>query len=161
MFLWGLQANAPLGAYWLIALNLQRPEGLEPVVAEIDEAVTSWNTTNPSIPLDSHQNVVDFINQADLPLLNSTIQETLRFATSSMSMRAVTETIELGGYTLSQGDIVICSTRPVHLDPEIHEQPNEYIPTRYTTQRKFAKNGKSVANHTMPFGGGLAICDGR
>ena len=71
------------------------------------------------------------------------------------------ETTELGGYTLNQGDMVICSTRPVHLDPDIHEQASEYIPTRYMVQKKFTKNGKSVANHTIPFGGGVAICDGR
>ena len=161
MFLWGLQANAPLGAYWLIALNLQQPDGLKPLVAEIDEAVARWNTTNSSLPLDSHQNIVDFVNQADLPLVNSTIQETLRFATSSMSMRGVMETTELGGHTLNQGDLVICWTRTVHLDPEIHEQPNEYIPTRYMTQKKPTKNGKLVMNHTIPFGGGLAACEGR
>ena len=76
-------------------------------------------------------------------------------------LKVVTEMTELGGYTLNRGDVVMCSTRAVHLDPEIHEQPTEYIPTRYMTQKKFTKNGKSVANHTMPFGGGLAMCEGR
>ena len=71
------------------------------------------------------------------------------------------ETTELAGYTLNQGDLIICSTRPVHLDPEIHEQPTEYIPTRYMTQKRSMKDGKPVTNHTMPFGGGLAMCDGR
>ena len=78
-----------------------------------------------------------------------------------MSLRGVVETTELGGYTLNRGDLVMCSTRNVHLDPEIHERPNEYIPTRYMTQKKFTKDGKSVINHTMPFGGGLAMCEGR
>ncbi|KAF9646400.1 cytochrome P450 [Thelephora ganbajun] len=160
-FLWALQTNAPLAPYWIIALNLQRPDGLEPLVTEVDEAVISWNTANPTLPLDSHQNVVDFINQTDLPLLNSTIQETLRFTTSVMSIRTVMDTTELGGYTFNRGDEVVCSIRTVHLDPEIHEQPNEYIPTRYMTHRKFTKNGKPVTNHTMPFGGGVSMCEGR
>ena len=160
-FLWALQANAPLAAYWTIALNLQRPDGLEPLVAEVDKAVTRWITANPSLPLNSHQNVVDFINQAELPLITSTIQETFRFATSVMSIRAVMETTELGGYTFSQGDEVVCSTRSVHLDPEVHERPNEYIPARYMMQKKFTKNGKPVMNHTMPFGGGVSMCEGR
>ena len=160
-FFWALQANAPVAAYWLLALNIQRPDGLELLTAEVDEAVAGWGTSNPSLPLDSQQNVVDFINQADLPLLNSTIQETLRFATSVMSIRAVMETTELGGYTFNRGDEVVCSARTVHFDPEIHEQPNEYIPTRYMTQKKFMKNGKPVMNHTMPFGGGVSMCEGR
>ena len=159
--LWALQANAPLAAYWLIALNLQQPDGLEPLVAEIDEAVAGWKAANPSLPLDSQHNAVEFVNQADLPLLNSTIQETLRFSTSVMSIRAVMETSELGGYTFSRGDEIVCSTRTVHLDPEIHERPSEYIPTRYMTAKKFIKDGKLVANHTMPFGGGVSMCEGR
>ena len=160
-FLWALQANAPLAAYWIIALNLQQPDGLEPLVREVDEAVASWNTTNPTLPLNSHQNAIDFTNQANLPLMNSTIQETLRFATSVMSIRVITETTELGGYTFNKGDEIVCSARTVHLDPEVHEKPNEYIPTRYMTQSKFTKNGKPVMNHTMPFGGGVSMCEGR
>ena len=160
-FLWALQTNAPLATYWLIALNLQRPGGLEPLAAEIDKATASWNVTNPSLPLNSQQNVVDFVNQADLPLLNSTIQETLRFTTSFISIRTVTEKVELGGYTLDQGDEITCSARTVHLDPEVHERPDEYIPTRYMTAKKFVKNGRPVPNHTLPFGGGVSMCEGR
>ena len=147
--------------YWIIVLNLQQPDGLKPLITEIDEAVTIWNATNPTLPLHSQENVVDFINETNLPLLNSTIQETLRFATSVMSIRAVMEPTELGGYTFTQGDEVVCSARTVHLDPEVHERPNEYIPTRYMTPKKFAKNGKPVMNHTMAFGGGVSMCGGR
>ena len=71
------------------------------------------------------------------------------------------ETTELGGYTFNRGEEVVCSTRAVHLDPEVHERPNEYIPMRYMTAKKFMKNGKPVANHTMPFGGGVSMCEGR
>lgn len=116
---------------------------------------------NPSIPLGSHQGIVDFINKADLPLLNSTVQETLRFATSVMSIRAVVETTELGGFTFDRGDEVVCMTRMVHLDPEIHERSGEYIPARYMTGKKFTKNGKPVMNHSMPWGGGVSMCEGR
>ena len=78
-----------------------------------------------------------------------------------MSIRSVTETTELGGYTFNPGDEILCSTRTVHLDPEVHGRPNEYIPTRYMTQKKFTKNGKLVTNHTMAFGGGVSMCGGR
>ena len=78
-----------------------------------------------------------------------------------MSIRAVMETTELGGYTFSRGDEFVCSTRTVHLDPEDHERPGEYILMRYMTQKRFTKNGKSVTNHTMGFGGGVSMCEGR
>ena len=160
-FLWALMANAPLAAYWIIALNLQRQDGLKPFVAEVDKAVANWNATNPTLPLDSPQRIVDFINQADFPLLNSTIQETLRFTTSTMSIRAVKERADLGGFTFHRGEEIVCMSRMVHLDPEIHERPDEYIPTRYMTETKFTKDGKPVMNHTIPFGGGVSMCEGR
>ena len=78
-----------------------------------------------------------------------------------MSIRAIMGRTELGGYTFNKGDEIVCSARTVHLDPEVHEKPNEYIPTRYMTQSKFTKNGKPVMNHTMPFGGGVSMCEGR
>lgn len=160
-FFWALEANAPLAAYWVIALNLQQKDGLEPLIAEVDEAVANWNTVNQSLPLDSRQNLVDFINQVELPLLNSTIQETLRFAGSAMSIRAVMDAIEFGGYTFDRGDEIVCALRMVHLDPEIHERPEEYIPRRYMTEKKFKKNGKPVMNHSIPWGGGVSMCEGR
>jgi len=160
-FLWALEANAPIASYWILALNLQRQDGLKSLISEVDEAVANWNAMNPSLPLGSHQGLVDFINQVDLPLLNSTIQETLRFATSAMSIRSVVEKVDLGGFTFDRGDEIVCMTRMVHLDPEIHERPNEYIPTRYMTERKFTKNGKPVMNHSIPWGGGVSMCEGR
>lgn len=116
---------------------------------------------NSPLSLDSHQGVVEFINQVDLPLLNSMIQETLRFATSVMSIRAVVDTVDLGGFTFDRGDEIVCMTRMVHLDPEIHERPDEYVPTRYMAEKKITKNGKPVMNHSMPWGGGVSMCEGR
>ena len=78
-----------------------------------------------------------------------------------MSMRAVVGTADLGGFTFNQGDEVVCMTRTVHLDPEIHERPDEYIPTRYMTEKKFTKNGRPVVNHSIPWGGGVSMCEGR
>ena len=71
------------------------------------------------------------------------------------------ETADLGGFTFHQGDEVVCMVRMVHLDPEIHERPDEYVPTRYMTEKKFMKNGKPVMNHSMPWGGGVSMCEGR
>jgi len=78
-----------------------------------------------------------------------------------MSIRSITGTTELGGYTFNRGGEIVCSVRTVHLDPEVHEKPNEYIPTRYMTQNKSTKDGRPVMNHTMPFGGGVSMCEGR
>jgi len=152
-------ANAPNAGYWLIALNLQREEGLQPLVDETDEAVTSWKQQNPGQKIEDH--LYDFISTAELPLLTSTIQETLRYAASVMSIRRVTEPVEFAGHRFDRDDEIVCMTRTVHLDEEIHENASEYDPGRYMKQRKFSKNGKIVTNHSMPWGGGVSMCEGR
>jgi len=155
----GLMTNAPNAAYWLIVLNLQRGDGLQPLTDEIDEAVASWKQQNPGQKIEDH--LYEFISTTELPLLASTIQETLRYAMSTLSIRCVTEPVELGGYHFDSGDQIACVTRSVHLDEVIHKNASEYDPRRYMKQKRFSKNGKTVMNHSMPWGGGVSMCGGR
>ena len=159
IFHYALMANAPIAGYWLIVLNLQREDGLRPLTNEIDEAIASWKRENPGGEIEDH--LYEFVSTAELPLLTSTIQETLRYAASVVSIRCVTEPVELGGYRFDRDDEIICMTRSVHFDKEIHENASEYDPTRYMKQKKFSKNGKAVPNHSMLWGGGVSMCEGR
>ncbi|KAF9646735.1 cytochrome P450 [Thelephora ganbajun] len=158
-FFFALMANMPNAGYWMIVLNLRREEGVRPLVDEIDEAVTSWKHQNPGQEIEDH--LYEFVSTTELPLLTSTIQETLRYVTSAISIRRVTEPVELGGYRFDKGDEIACMTRSVHLDEEIHENALEYNPRRYIDQKGFSKNGKIVTNHSMPWGGGVSMCAGR
>ena len=151
--------NAPNAGYWLIALNLQRKEGLQPLAEEIDEAVASWKQQNPDQNIED--NLYEFILTAKLPLLTSAIQETLRYTTSVTPFRRVIEPMELGGYHFDTDDEIVCVTRSVHFDEEIHENAWEYDPRRYMKEKKFIKNGKIITNHSMVWGGGVSMCEGR
>ena len=151
--------NAPNAGYWLIALNLQREEGLQPMTDEIDEAVASWKRQNPD--QDIGDRLYDFISTAKLPLLTSAIQETLRYTTSVTPFRRVIEPVELGGYRFDTDDEIACVTRSVHFDEEIHENAQEYNPRRYMAEKRPSKNGKIVTNHSMVWGGGVSMCEGR
>ena len=152
-------ANAPHAGYWLIVLNLQREEGLQPLVDEVDGAATAWKLQNSGQRIEDH--LYEFVSTAELPLLTSTIQETLRYAASVMSIRRVTEPAEFGGFRFDRDDEIVCMTRSVHLDEEIHENASEYDPRRYMKQKRFSKGGKTVTNHSMPWGGGVSMCEGR
>ena len=158
-FFFTLMTNSPSAAYWLIVLNLQREDGLQPLTDEIDEAVASWKQQNPGQRIEGHLH--EFVSTAELPLLTSTTRETLRYTTSAMSIRCVTEPVKFGDYRFDKGDEIVCIIRSVHLDEEIHENASEYDPRRYMKQKKFSKNGKTVTNHSMPWGGGAFICRGR
>jgi hypothetical protein len=151
--------NTPNAGYWLIVLNLQREEGLQPLTDEIDEAVLSWKEQNPGQTIEDH--LYELISSVKLPLLTSAIQETLRYTTSVTPFRRVTEPAELGGFHFNKGDEIVCVTRSIHFDEEIHENAREYDPRRYMGEKKFSKDGKIVANHSMPWGGGVSMCEGR
>jgi cytochrome P450 len=149
-------------------LQLQRPEGLAPLIAEVDASRTAFAATRDSSAaplLDDHDGLYAWLSSsgaAGTPLLTSTIQEALRFCSSSFSIRLVTRDTSLAGYTLYKDQKVICMTRAVHLDEEVHEDSAEFVPTRYLDANKArTKDGKSVPNHTLPFGGGVSMCEGR
>ncbi|KAK0500774.1 cytochrome P450 [Armillaria luteobubalina] len=153
--LWALEANAIMVAFWVIALSLQQhPEGLglAPLTDEIDRA-------RPANPENN-----DWIISASMPLLISTIKEALRVSTSAFSVRRVAKDTMFAGYELKKHSGVVCVTRAVHMDEEIHEDAHRFIPDRYLKidagQRLF-KDGKEIRDHTMPFGGGVSMCEGR
>ncbi|KAK0489942.1 cytochrome P450 [Armillaria luteobubalina] len=153
--LWALEANAIMVAFWVIALSLQQHPaglGLAPLVAEIDKV-------RPANPENN-----DWIISASMPLLVSTIKETLRMTTSTFSIRRVTKDTVFAGYELKEDTRVICVTRAVHLDEEIHEDAHRFIPDRYLkidAGKRLFKDGKEIKDHSMPFGGGVSICEGR
>lgn len=151
--------NAPNAGYWLIVLNLRQKEGLRPLMDEIDETVASWKQQNPEQNIEDH--LYEFITAAKLPLLMSAIHETLRYTTSVTPFRHVNEPVKLGGYHFDTGDEIVCATRLVHFDEEIHENAWEYDPRRYMTEKQHSKNGKIITNHTMVWGGGVSMCEGR
>ena len=151
--------NAPGAGYWLVVLNLQREGGLQPLTDEIDEAVASWKQQNTGQDIEDH--LYEFISAAELPLLASAIQETLRYTTSVTPFRRVIEPVELGGYHFDTDDEIACVTRSVHFDEQIHENAREYDPRRYMADKKPNKNGKIITNHSMVWGGGVSMCEGR
>lgn len=161
--LWALEANAIWAVYWTIVYLLQSPHGIAPVVAEIDRARENWISTHPSIPLTA-STFPQFLedSMADFPLLTSCIHEVLRLTTSTFSIRRVSNQTEFAGFEFKEGDEIICTTRAVHVDEEIYEDPYQFKMDRFLDgQNKFQKDGKPVPNHLMPFGGGVSMCEGR
>lgn len=157
--MWALQANAVHAAYWVLVLELQKSGNLAALVTEIDNARSEWKTRHSNQEFDAkpYQWTLD----ASLPLLTSSIQEALRLSTSTFSIRRVHHAVDFAGYHFETGERVVCVTRAVHLDGEIHSRPAEYDSKRYMGDTKFSKNGKPIPNHSMPFGGGVSMCEGR
>jgi cytochrome P450 len=165
--LWAASANTIWAVYWVVALHLQtRKERLGILRAEVDGSRTSWAAAHSSrtpIAEDPAALHTWLVNSTDsTPLLNSAIQETLRFASSAASTRVVIRDTILAGYRLLKGDRIVCLIRVSHMDEEIHEWADQYEPARYMNANVVRiKDGEFVTNHTMPFGGGASMCPGR
>jgi cytochrome P450 len=186
--LWASETNTIWAIYWLIAASLTQPEGLRPLVAEIDASRSKYIKDHPEADIlreilhDADANVdtdatchwINSTSSADLPLLTATIQEVIRLYASGFSKRRVTQSTTLGGHVLEEGQDVLVVARSVHLDEDIHEDAAKWKPSRYLNTKstdstgseslggkKYRKDGKIVPNHSMPWGGGVSMCEGR
>ncbi|KAG9123943.1 hypothetical protein FRC07_013426 [Ceratobasidium sp. 392] len=144
-FMWPLLANAPYAVYWLLVFHLHRPEGLKPLLDEIKHI------------LNSGRDLGDVVRDSNAtPYLDACINETIRLASDSYSMRWVAEESKLGGYVFKPGDQVACNMRGVHMDEEVYARPEAFEPSRFMGLRK-----EKVRGRFIPFGGGFSICEGR
>jgi cytochrome P450 len=149
--LWALQANSTWACFWVIGLMLQQQSGLRPLYEELDASLDMFKATHEP----SSSFLSTFILTTPLPLLTSTITETLRFTTSSSSIRRVVdpEGAYLAGYTFEKDDELVCLTRSVHQNTELYEDPLVFKPGRYL--------GEDKGRFWNPFGGGVSMCEGR
>ncbi|GFY92147.1 cytochrome P450, family 708, subfamily A, polypeptide 3 [Actinidia rufa] len=96
---------------------------------------------------------------ADHPLVLAeltVINETVRLGNiAPMILRKVTKDVELKGYTVPSGWLVMVSTLSTHLDPTMHEDPLSFNPWRWEGQELHAGS-----KNFMAFGGGVRLCVG-
>jgi cytochrome P450 family 110 len=90
-----------------------------------------------------------------LPYLNAVCSETLRIYPVGMLTfpRVTTSTVELGGYSLDPGTIVMGSIYLTHHRKEIYPDPDHFKPERFL-ERRFSPY------EYLPFGGGARRCIG-
>ncbi|KAG9009781.1 Cholesterol 7-alpha-monooxygenase [Tulasnella sp. JGI-2019a] len=159
---WAAQSNMTWAFYWLLALPLHEPTGLDPLVEELNEARAHWLRTNPSSNLlGSVDEFHQFIAAANLPLLEAHLSETLRTTSSSFSIRKVVgDRAVLGGYEFQEGDTLVCNTRAVHQDESVYEDPSAFRPERFL-QSEGTEGVTQVRKPLMAFGGGVSQCEGR
>uniref|UniRef100_A0A1J3GLC5 Cytochrome P450 708A2 n=1 Tax=Noccaea caerulescens TaxID=107243 RepID=A0A1J3GLC5_NOCCA len=84
------------------------------------------------------------------------INESLRLGSLSPAMfRKAVSDVEIKGYTIPQGWIVLVVPSVLHHDPQIYEKPSEFNPWRWE-----GKELLSGSKTFMAFGGGARLCAG-
>lgn len=141
-------------------LQLQQPDKFSKIIAELDEAGSAWSANHPEYTGPYTEHLAQFFqSNPPVPLLSSTISETLRYCSDSYSMRGVlVEEVTLGGYVFKKDDTLICRTRSVHRDNSEFENADQWVPARFVSD----DGGKNTegSHKWMPYGGGISICSG-
>ncbi|MBN8592185.1 MAG: cytochrome P450 [Anaerolineae bacterium] len=97
---------------------------------------------------------------ADMPRLTYTqqvINETMRLYPPAWTItREVQEAVEIGGYHIAKGDIVLMSQYVMHHDPRWWPEPERFQPERFAP----GWEARVPKYAYFPFGGGPRICIG-
>lgn len=104
-------------------------------------------------------NAVEESHLGKLPFLHAITKEVLRLhpALPLMVPHCPSEQCVVGNYTIPEGARVFVNVWAIHRDPSVWENPNEFIPDRFSNG-KGDYSGKDFSY--IPFGSGRRICAG-
>jgi cytochrome P450 len=92
-----------------------------------------------------------------LPFTSGVLAETLRLCpTVPMIFRRVVEPLDVGGYRLPRGAVVVLSQYVTHRDPRFYPDPERFEPRRWLPEAKSTRPRYAF----FPFGGGPRVCIG-
>jgi cytochrome P450 family 135 len=99
--------------------------------------------------------------------LDAVVKETLRVRPVIVDVaRKLTRDIEIAGWRLPAGTLVLPAIAVLHARPDLYESPSEFRPERFLEARSKARGHRPLAGRTaesyawIPFGGGVRRCIG-
>nr|XP_018918263.1 PREDICTED: cytochrome P450 18a1 [Bemisia tabaci] len=130
---------------WAVVFMLHHPEIAKQVQEELDQVVGRHRLPNlQDLPF--------------LPFTESTLLEVLRRSSIVPlgTPHAVTRDVQLNGYTIPKDTQVVPLLHAVHMDPDLWESPEKFMPTRFlNSEGKVTK-----PEYFLPFGVGRRMCLG-
>lgn len=169
VLLWASQGNTGPSSFWILLYLMKHPEAMKAVKEEIDKVVKeSGQEVKPGGPLID----LSYEMLMKTPVLDSTVEETLRLTVAPVLTRAVLKdmTIKMADgrqYFIRQGDrVALFPYSAVQINPEIHPDPHSFKYDRFlnpdgSKKTEFYKGGNKVKYYTMPWGSGISMCPGR
>ena len=132
-------------AAWTLIELLRDPDTLAMVVAEIDGLFADGGS-------------VSFQALREIPILDACIKEALRLHPPLiLLLRVAQEDLEVGGFTISKGELVAATPAVSNRMPEAFPDPDLFDPMRYLDPRNEDRNNPWL---WIPFGGGKHRCVG-
>jgi cytochrome P450 len=142
IFLAGHETTANALLWTLYLLSQHPPVGAE-LVAEIDRTLGGRAATAD--------------DAARLPFTRAVLSEAMRLYPPAWILgRRAAQDVEVGGYELRGGEVVLMSQYVVHRDPRFYAEPEAFRPARWATAEAQALPKFAY----FPFGGGNRVCIG-
>ena len=127
---------------WAIWLLGRHPEARAAMEAEVD-------TLEGRTPT--------FSDLPNLPLCRGVFGESLRLYPPSFAIpRQAARSLEIGGWAIPKGSLVMLAPWVTHRDPRFWDAPLEFSPSRWTPEAEAQRH----RNAFLAFGGGPKICMG-
>ncbi|XP_026230984.1 5-beta-cholestane-3-alpha,7-alpha-diol 12-alpha-hydroxylase [Anabas testudineus] len=168
VLLWASQGNTGPSSFWLLLYLMKHPEAMKAVKEEVDKVLReSGQEVQRGGPL------INLTREmlTKTPVLDSAIDETLRLTAAPLLTRAVLQDMTLKmadgrEYFIRKGDRMAMFPYVVHIDPEIHPDPQSFKYDRFLNpdgkkKTEFYKAGKKLKYYNMPWGAGVSMCPGR
>jgi cytochrome P450 len=145
---------------WIVIEILSRPGLIDRIREEVTRAVTTDAKTGSPI--------VNIPLLVTLPLLHSVYSECLRLRNSVQVVRQLRNDLEVDGYVLKAGNLVIAPSWLAHRDSSTWSSPghdlngDSHLANDFWAER-FLHRGKTTmeSGNYFPYGGGTAACPGR
>lgn len=128
---------------WAFYMLSQNPDVKAKLIEEVDRVLGSRLPTLADL--------------RDLPYTEQIIKETMRmYPVAYLISRQSAQAVELDGFALPKGSIILVNVLGMHYDPRYFPDPDVFNPDRFS-----AENEKSIPRYAyIPFGGGPRVCIG-
>ncbi|KAI9262141.1 cytochrome P450 [Phascolomyces articulosus] len=138
---------------WALVILVNRPHIQKKMHEELDAFVAE------------HKRVPTFDDRSSLPYLAAVQRECMRFRniTHFGMSHIADEDIISHGYVIPKGAIVMCNMNGIHMNPNVFENPEEFIPERFMNIKSTmyaAANGRLENRDHYQFGWGRRVCPG-
>jgi cytochrome P450 family 135 len=123
---------------------------------ETTTAGLTWSMERLLRSPDKLDRLISELEGGDETYLNAVVKESLRRRpVIPIAARKALAPIELLGYQIPAGSVLMVGIYLIHGDPEIHPEPEEFRPERFLNGKNLEQTGEWI-----PFGGGVRRCLG-